>query len=451
MESAGSSRTRSGGEETSFPSSPSEANPYESPHGASREQVAPPSETAVYDSVFWSCYLANFLMMTSLSMLARYSDFVKSIGGDETRMGWIVGVGAFGAMVARLFQGQWIDRVGARFVWLLCLAVTTAMMLAHVIAGSADSPYIFVVRLIMWMAVAGNFSASITLVSRRAPLHRVAEAVGTLGSSGFIGLALGPLFADWILGEEPTREGIVRWIFACSGIFALAWIVTWVGAKGERTGSIHENPPLWATLRRYSPWPLLVMSFVTGAGLNLPTYYVRPYSVEIGIEGVGTFFVAYGMAAFGFRWLTRTWPQRFGSFPVTIAGAVVLVISVLSYLTITSVSWFIVPAFFLGLAHALLFPAVVGGISIAFPKDLRGLGTTLALAAFDMGNLVGTPLAGEIIYFAKRLAFRPYVAMFIAMALFYAALSVVYVLGEASLSTPDPTPDENVPEGPTAA
>lgn len=451
MESAGPSRTRSGGAETSFQAPHSKANLSESPPEPSPDEGPPPPEPAVYDSVFWSCYLANFLMMMSLSMLARYSDFVRSIGGDETRMGWIVGFGAMGAMVARLFQGQWIDRVGARFVWLFCLAVTTAMMLAHATASSASSPYIFVVRLIMWMAVAGNFSASITLVSRRAPLHRVAEAVGTLGSSGFIGLALGPLFADYILGEEPTRQAIVWWILTCSAIFALAWIVTWVGAKGERTGSIHKNPPLWQTLCRYSPWPLLVMSFVTGAGLNLPTYYVRPYSVEIGIEGVGTFFVAYGISAFGFRWLTRTWPQRFGSFPVTIAGAIVLVISVLSYLTITSVAWFIVPAFFLGLAHALLFPAVVGGISIAFPKDLRGLGTTLALAAFDMGNLVGTPLAGEIIYFAKRFAFRPYVAMFIAMAFFYAALSVIYVAGEARLSTPDPTPDENVPEGPTAA
>ena len=71
---------------------------------------------------------------------------------------------------------------------------------------TVDGPAIYVLRIIYQSSIAGVFGASITYISRRAPLSRVAEIVGTLGTSGFIGMMSGTTLGDWLCkSQRPER------------------------------------------------------------------------------------------------------------------------------------------------------------------------------------------------------------------------------------------------------
>jgi MFS family permease len=88
------------------------------------------------------------------------------------------------------------------------------------------------------------------------------------------------------------------------------------------------------------------------------------------------------------------------------------------------------PASVAGFAHALLFPAVVGGGSTSFPSRFRGLGATLMFTMFDFGNLVGQPAVGGILELARVWRIPAYPTMFAIMAAILLAVAVVYAVAD---------------------
>ncbi|MGC3966932.1 MAG: hypothetical protein QM775_06045 [Pirellulales bacterium] len=148
-------------------------------------------DDAGFGRPFWFSYAANLAMMVSVSLLYVYADFIKSIGGTEWHVGWVVGVGMVGAIVMRFAQGVGIDHFGARRIWLLSNFGYIACCLLHLAVSTVESPWIYLLRIAYQSSLAGIFGASIAYVSGRAPIARMAEVIGTLGTSGFIGMMLG--------------------------------------------------------------------------------------------------------------------------------------------------------------------------------------------------------------------------------------------------------------------
>ncbi len=81
-----------------------------------------------------------------------------------------------------------------------------------------------------------------------------------------------------------------------------------------------------------------------------------------------------------------------------LGGLASLAVAMLLYLVV-AVPWqFALPATFMGIGHAVLFPAVLAGGSASFPGRFRGLGMTLTLGMMDLGALIGAPLIGETVH-----------------------------------------------------
>lgn len=400
------------------------------PSGAAVAPVrAAPPDPAAYGAPFWFSYAANALAMVSVSLLFYYADFVKVLGGDERQLGRIVGCGMIGGIVMRFVQGVGIDRIGVRPVWLLSNAGYIVCCLLHLTITDIDGPAVFALRIVYQSCLAGIFGASIAYVSGRAPIERLAEVVGTLGTSGFVGMMIGSRLGEWLLGEGPTARPQIDRLFlaaACSATLALVCSVMATRKHVRRVAS-RKHPPLWWMLRKYNPGLLLLVSLATGLGLNLPQVFLRPYMVALGMpDGVEFFFNVYPPIAFITRLSLRRFPDQYGIRPMMAMGMITVTLGMLLFLTISNVWLLLLPALFLGIAHASLFPSVVAGSSGAFPARYRGIGTTLVLSMFDVGVVIGSPLAGEVIARAERYGWPPYTAMFLTISTLLAAIGCVY-------------------------
>jgi len=122
----------------------------------------------------------------------------------------------------------------------------------------------------------------------------------------------------------------------------------------------------------------------------------------------------------------RRMPERYGIRPMIVLGLGSLALGTLLFLCVHREWQFVFPAVFIGVAHAFSFPAVVAGGSGVFPIRYRGLGTTLMLAMFDLGNLVGMPAVGEMLHWFHRAGFDHYSAMFICVAALLASVAALY-------------------------
>lgn len=385
-----------------------------------------------YGPRFWFTYLANIGLMVAVSLLFRYADFVHHLGGTEKQLGLITGIGMFGAISARCFQGVAIDRYGASRIWLLSLVLLVVCLLGHLTIQSIHPPWIHFLRVIYTVSLAGAFGASITYVSLRAPANRMGEMIGMLGSSGFIGMAIGPSIGDWLFADVDPNSLVSR-LFFCStaaAVFSLtcAFAATF-GETDRTTGSAAVSfAELWHRVRKYHPGWTMFVGFAMGVGIGMPGTFLSSFALERGIAELGWFWIPYAIIAFIVRILTRTLADDWGTRPTILIGLGCMAASMLAYLAVASGPHLILPAAFGGFAHAFLFPATVSEGNHSFPQEYRGLATNLTLAMFDIGLLIGQPVFGWTVDTARANGMNGYVVAFGGVATFLVAVAVIYAL-----------------------
>jgi MFS family permease len=410
------------------------------PRSAPQESAAPVDAT--FGRPFWFSYAANALTSTAISLLYRYGDFVGLLGGSELDLGCIVGVGMIGSLLMRLAQGVGIDTYGPRQVWLLSSALFIASCLGHVAVMRIDSAPVYFLRTVMQTAVAGFFGASITYIAGRAPIARMAEVVGTLGTSGFLGMVVGTSLGDWIfLGGEVTRGKVDAMFFSAASLGALGFAFSFLATRGHPAPRRRRQTMVRPVLRKYNPGVLLLVGVAMGFGLGLPGTFLRPFTTELGIAQIAAFFGVYAPTGFITRLATRRLPQRVGIRPMILLGLATLVAGTMSFLLVRQGWHLVLPAVLIGVAHACLFPSVVAGGSGSFPPRYRGLGTTLVLSMFDLGSLVGSPTVGGLLEGARWLGWEAYPTMFLAVSGILSAVGVAYWASGRSAGAGTSMPD----------
>ncbi len=390
---------------------------------------APSDLPSPYDNHFWLAYLANILVMISITMLFRYADFVTLLGGTEWHLGWIVGIGMVGSLAVRLAMGQAIDRYGSRLIWLGSVLLLALVCFAHVGVATHNGAAIYLLRVALSCAIAGIFGASMTFVSSRVSVVRLAEMWGMLGTAGFLGIMVGPLISDWMLGGGAVTRSQLNGMFVVAGLFGCGSAVfAYLAARGELPRPRRAQQSVLYLLRRYHPGSVLLVGIIMGVALGLPNTFLRPFAAELAIPRIGVFFGFYAPAAIITRILTRRLPERFGPEPLIPAGLIGLMISQLLFLFVRAEWQFILPGIGYGVSHAILFPCVVAAGSSAFPDEHRGVGNLLILAMYDLGVLIGAPMVGVTLELARFWGVASYGSVFLAMAVLLAGSAAVYRL-----------------------
>jgi MFS family permease len=370
-----------------------------------------------YGRPFWLAFASNLLMTIGFALLFRYADFVMLLGGTEFHLGWIVGVGMVGSLVVRLALGSCIDRYGTMAVWIGSAMVLAASCFGNIAVTSHRGAAIYLLRVLFCCGHAGVAGASMTFVSGRGSNRRIAEMIGMLGTSGFLGYMLGALLGDLMLGSVTVDRGQVERMFTVAGgLVLLSCPLAWLAARAEAPSRPSPGSSTLGVLRRHHPGTVLAVGLAMGLGLGLPAVFLRTYAAELHIPRIGGFFMAYTATAIVARVLSRRWPERFGNRSMILLGTGGLVASTCLFLAVR-VEWqMILPAIGFGCSHAILFPAVMAAGNVTFPAQHRGLAIVLVLASSDLGQLVGAPATGAILKCSRSAGLAPYPTMFISMA-----------------------------------
>jgi MFS family permease len=422
-------------------------------------------------------YASSSLLSAAVSLLFRYADFVTLLGGTEFHLGWIVGVGMVGSLAIRLLLGSWIDRYGARPLWIGSILLFSLACFAHLAVSSHSGVAIYLLRFCYCCAMAGFGGASMTFVSARAPNDRLAELVGMLGTGGFMGSVAGTLLGDILFGSITITFSQVASMFVIAGVLGalalpFAWIATKVekfslriapltveegpeqgsGVRGQGSegggrkaeggrGGIPKSPnpkipksqnpqdvSLFALIYRHNPGVILAVGVAMGMGLGLPSIFLRTYASECGIPRIGLFFLVYSLTAIAIRVPTRRWTERFGPRRIIMVGMAIMVGS-MAALPLVHAEWQLaLPAIGFGGAHAILWPALIAAGSTVFPRSHRGFATVLMLATWDLGLLVASPIAGVILKYSRAISLPSYPAMFLSIAGLLATVGVWYAI-----------------------
>jgi MFS family permease len=382
-------------------------------------------------------YLNNTLVCVAWALLYRYADFITLLGGTELHLGWVVGVGWIGSVSMRFSLGSRIDQHGPRRIWLGSLILFTISCFAHLAVTRCDGPAIYLLRILLCTATAGVFGASTMFVTGRVSGPRLAELIGMLGTSGFLGMMIGTHLGDLLCGSTPSHDGAMR-MFLVAGLIGSAAIpFAWMATRGLRPPAPRRSLPITWLVTRYHPGMILVVGIVTGAALTLPATFLRTYAADLEIPRIGLFFTVAAITALCTRLVIRRLPERFGLAPLILLGLGAMVLAQLLFLTVRAEWQLIVPGLAHGVAQAILYPLITAAGSSTFPGRHRGLGTTVMLATLDVGQLVGAPAAGLILHGSEALGLASYPTLFTAMAAMLVLAAVSYGISLCRRAVPD--------------
>lgn len=399
------------------------------PSRATECELSEPDEPGCspYDGSFWLAHAANTLVAVAAGLNYRYADFVTFLGGSELHLGWIVGVGMVGSVLVRLGFGPGIDRNGPRGVWLGALALLAVSSAAHLAIDRYDGPGIYLARIAFCTALAGVWSASTTFIASRGPAARMAELIGMLGTSGFLGIMIGTQLGDWLCADLNGRRQPVDRLFIASALLALAAIpcVALATRGGTRLRHRHRVS-VWTAVGQYQGVMALLLGVSAGAAISLPATFLRTYAAELGIRRIGTFFTVCAIVALASRLGARRVPERLGLARMIVLGFAILAVGQFLYLPVRCEWHLVFPGAVVGMAQAILFPTIVAESSIPYPAHYRGLAMTLILAAFDVGQMLGAPAAGAILHGSQAMGLPGYPALFVVTVGMLVAIAAIY-------------------------
>lgn len=382
---------------------------------------------SIYNKTFWLCYLANALLVTANAMTFHFVDFVHFLKGNDQITGTIMSVGLIAAIVARLPLGRYIDLLGTQRIWVGC-SFSFLFGCVGMVYVTDINWQIYVARMMYAVGIAGMFTAAIVFIQNQVPAERRTEVIGSLGSSGFIGMAAGSLFADLVLYLVPINCGVYSLLFSMVGMVGMAYLgIVFYLTRGISHEKPHESLPVIKLILRYWPGMVLLVAIMMGGNMAVTGGFLASYVKARGFIGIAPFFFGYAVSAFTFRILTRHWGRIIGRHRMILCGLAGQAIGHFALPFLTESWQLLLPSIACGFGHALLFPAVVSLGAGAFPPRYRGLGTTLILGFSELGFAIFAPILGTII---DHIGFQ---TMFFTSSILTVIVAITYQLTAAKI------------------
>jgi MFS family permease len=293
------------------------------------------------------------------------------LGGNDLAVGLVVGSFSVSSLLLRPFAGRWADQRGRRIMLIVGAALQVVAAAGHLIADTV--PLLIAMRLLLGAAEALFFVGGMAAATDLAPERRRGEAVSLISTSLYLGVAIGPVLAEWLYNASGYAA---IWIVA-TGISIAAVAISWFAPETLPPSARRKAGDGGSLLHRRGIVPgLLVLCGAWGMGAYFA--FLPLLGDDLGLDGVGGYLAAFALVVIGLRLVGARLPDRFGAARLS-GTALVLSASgmAIAGLFPTEIGLWVATIVFAG-GVAFTFPAIVALSVMGVPPAERGavVGTT---------------------------------------------------------------------------
>lgn len=355
-----------------------------SPTSQARESSA--DETISSFNFFVAC-LANFFFFSSLNAFSLLPLYIKTLGGTESQIGWVMGSYSLTAILGQPLAGALVDRFGRKRFLLLGSALGILASVGFAFSTHMDARFIFF-RILQGIGYSTFYVANLTLVAEIVPSSRRGEAVGLFGISGLITIALSPA-----LGEQVIHRAGYSVFFLAAAVAATGCLLTSLAFRNiasmpreaASSGPSFLIPPVRIL-------PPILLSLVFGLTSGAVFVFLPTYATQAGLPRIGGFYIAYSVAAIGIRLACGRLSDRWGRRRVILPALLLMGSGTLGLVWLVSPVGLLLVGMLTGMAHGLLFPALSAYAIDLADSEERGR----SIGAFTTAMLLGHALASFI-------------------------------------------------------
>jgi ACS family hexuronate transporter-like MFS transporter len=175
-------------------------------------------------------------------------DLRKEFGWSATQFGDINAAFTLAYAIGFLFVGWFIDKVGTRWGYTICLIVWSFAAAAHALARGTYS--FMVARFALGIGESGNFPAAIKTTAEWFPKKERATATGIFNAGSNVGAIVAPAVVPFLALTFGWQSA-----FIITGLAGLAWVAFWMPLYRRPTEHPKISPTELAYIQSDPPDP----------------------------------------------------------------------------------------------------------------------------------------------------------------------------------------------------
>jgi predicted MFS family arabinose efflux permease len=334
---------------------------------------------------FSALLVANVCFGYAFSSFLLLPKFLAvALGAGPAEVGYLTATHGAVIVVCLPLIGAAVDRLG-RCGFLTAGALVMAAASTAYAAVDQVGPLLFGLRVVQGLAFAMVFAAGGALAVDLAPPERLGQAIGIYGLSFLSMNAVAPAVVEAVA----TRAGWAA-AFGTAGGGALLCAALSLRLRDVRDGDDGDadGSTLLAVARRPSQLMAMLVIALVGSALSSVFNFHQLYALELGIDRVSAFFVAYSVSAIAVRGGLGHLMDRWGNRRSSVAALVVYIVAVLGVARLDLLG--LVPlGAALGVAHGVFYPSFNAVVVVGAGPGERGKVMALFQAAFQVGMAGG--------------------------------------------------------------
>ena len=352
-------------------------------------------QPSIYTTQFWLLCTSNFLFSASFQMMIpELPDYLKSLGGKEY-IGYIIALFTLTAGLSRPFSGKLTDTIGRvpimAFGSIVCFVCSGIYPFVHTVFG------FLLLRFLHGFSTGTKPTATAAYVADIIPEDRRGEAQGMLGIFTATGMSIGPTIGSYL-----ATFTTINVMFYTSSAFALGSILILLNMK-ETLPKAQKQPFSlklfkigWIDIFEPRVLPafvvMLLLCFSSGVILTL----VADQTKLLGMTNKGLFFTISTIASLLVRVLFSKTSDKYGRIPVLIISAVLMIISMIMFAVVDSVTVFVLASISFGFSWGLNTPTLMAWTVDLSHENYRGRALATTYIALEAGIGIGALFAGYL-------------------------------------------------------
>lgn len=351
----------------------------------------------LYTPAFAALFIANLSLVASFAAFFLFPLFITANGGSQQDIGIIMGIFALASALCRPWVAEMIDRLGRKRSYSLGCIIMTLMPLLHLLLnGPLENYYLplLLLRIVHGIGLAICFTAVFTFIVDLIPEGRLNEGIGMFGTSGLLGLAIGPTIAEPIL----ENYGFNAFFLAAAGMAALGLLIHLPvqDKHHQQPAAAMASPSFFSLLKQRKQLTSCCLAMLFGFGLAATGNFIAPLAEQRQLSHISLYYLAYSCAAVGVRFFAGRLADRIGENQLIPWGLILAAAGLLLVPLVQEDLLLVLVGFIFGIGHGLLFPALNAMAVRDEPYNVRGKVTGIFTGGIDAGAFCGALILGVV-------------------------------------------------------